>query len=110
MPGRLDLLLVEGVGATRRELSPLLDVRVWVQADPVAARQRGLARDEVLHGRSPEEAAQEWDDWMSEEEPHLARDRPWERADLLVAGTHVGVRAGAEDVVVAVRSPLLERG
>jgi hypothetical protein len=30
-----------------------------------------------------------WDlrEWMAEEEPFLADQRPWERADLIVAGT-----------------------
>ena len=28
----------------------------------------------------------DYDAWMAEEEAHFAADRPWERADLVVAG------------------------
>ena len=60
-PGRLDLVVVEGVGAGRAELTDLLDAAVWVQSDRVVARERGIARDggDVTG----------WDEWQSEELP-----------------------------------------
>lgn len=103
------LLLVEGVGAARRQLIRLFDLTVWVQSDIDAAHDRGIARDRILHGRSQVDAEAERHAWMAEELPHLATDRPWERADLVVAGTDVGVHAGQEDLIVATRSPLLQR-
>ena len=51
------------------------------------ARRRGLERDASYGTRTPEEAEAFWDDWMTEEEPFYAADRPWERADLVVLGT-----------------------
>ena len=60
---------------------------VWVQSDRTEARARGLARDASYGTRTPEEAEAFWDDWMTEEEPFYAADRPWERADLVVLGT-----------------------
>jgi hypothetical protein len=44
---------------------------------------------------------------MIEELPHLARDRPWKRADLIVAGTDTTVRDNDAEIVLADRSPLL---
>lgn len=75
------LLLVEGVGASRREVRSLLDAAVWVQSDFAEAERRGIRRD-----GGDAEAARNWHEWMAEELPFLAADRPWERADL-VAGS-----------------------
>lgn len=86
VPAQSSLVLVEGVGASRRELTAWLDAAVWVQSDTVDSRTRGIARDITL-GRETEEAQRFWDEWMSEEQPFLRHDRPWERADLAVLGT-----------------------
>jgi hypothetical protein len=80
-------LVVEGVGAARASLAGLADLVIWVQSDRTLARVRGLARDASYGTRTPAEAAAFWDDWMTEEEPFLAADQPWERADLVVLGT-----------------------
>ncbi len=76
------LLIFEGVGAARRELTDLLDVAVWVQSDIEKAETRGIARD-----GGDMEAATFWKKWMAEEFPFLAEQRPWERADFVVSGT-----------------------
>jgi chloramphenicol 3-O-phosphotransferase len=70
-------LVVEGVGAGRQELSDYLDHLIWVDTDRQLAYERGLAR--------PGEDAGFWREWELEEEGHFSRDRPWERADLLVS-------------------------
>jgi hypothetical protein len=88
VPAGTRLLLVEGVGAGRREVGDLLDALVWVQSDVDRARVRGIARD-VASGVNGDPAQTEafWDEWDSEEVPFQARQRPWERAALVVAGT-----------------------
>ncbi len=83
VPAGVCVLVLEGVGAGRASLAAHADAVVWVQADRHEARERGLRRDVEL-GRTPEEAELFWDDWMSAEEPFLAGDRPWERADVVV--------------------------
>jgi hypothetical protein len=82
VPASAPLVVVEGVGSSRRSLTPLLDAAVWVQADHVEATRRGIERD----GGTPEAAAF-WHEWAAEEEPFLAADRPWERAAATVCGT-----------------------
>lgn len=90
VPASVDLVLVEGVGAGRRELAPFLDASIWVQSDLAEAERRGLSRDAALGVNGDEDETREfWDLWMSEELPFLAQDRPWERAALVVAGTSV---------------------
>lgn len=82
VPAATRLVLVEGVGASRRSLLPLIDAAVWVQSDEVEARRRGVARD---GGDAAAESF--WDEWDAEEVPFLAADRPWERAAIVVCGT-----------------------
>jgi hypothetical protein len=55
------LVIVEGVGAGRRELAARFDALVWVQSDAAAAaRTRGIERD------GPGSDAF-WDEWAAEE-------------------------------------------
>lgn len=84
----LDLVVVEGVGASQRELEDLIDVTVWVQSDFAAAEERGIARDiaEGVNGDT-EQTIAFWHEWMAEELQFLRRQRPWERAGVVVAGT-----------------------
>ncbi len=77
-------LIVEGVGASRRELAHLIDVAIWVQSDYEEAKIRGLRRDMVEDGRDEADAVRNWDEWEAEEVPFLLEDRPWERADYVV--------------------------
>lgn len=84
VPAGCPLLIIEGVGAGRRETAYLVDALVWVQSDQRQAERRSLAR--VGQPGGPR-TARDLREWMAEEEPFLAGQRPWERADLIVAGT-----------------------
>jgi hypothetical protein len=103
LPAGLHTVIIEGVGASRRELSSLLDASLWVQSDFVDARDRGIRRD-VESGVNGDEAgaAEFWDVWMAEELPFLEQDRPWDRAAAIVAG-HPVIDLGPDEVAVAVR-------
>lgn len=81
------VVLVEGVGAGRREVADLVDHVIWVQSDFAEAERRGIARD-VAHGMNGDAAASTtfWHEWMAQELSFLRDDRPWTRADLMVAG------------------------
>lgn len=95
VPRGCTLLLLEGVGAARRELMHAVDAVVWVESDFEQARARGIVRD----GDSAEAAAF-WDEWMAAELPFLADQRPWQRADVIVSGTPELEHDPATQVVV----------
>jgi len=84
VPPGCPLLIIEGVGAGRREAAPLVDVLIWMQSDQREAERRSLAR--VGQPDGPR-TARDLREWMAEEEPFLADQKPWERADLVAAGT-----------------------
>ena len=45
LPMGLELVIVEGVGASQREHAELIDATIWVQSDFAEAERRGIARD-----------------------------------------------------------------
>jgi hypothetical protein len=101
VPAGLDLVVVEGVGASQREHAALLDLTVWVQSDLAEAERRGIARD-LEDGRNGdrEQATAFWHEWTGHELPFLAASQPWRRAALVVAGTPV-IRLGPGQHAVA---------
>jgi hypothetical protein len=98
VPARCPLLIIEGVGAGRREAEHLVDVLVWVQSDQGEAGRRSLAR--VGQPGGPR-TVRDLREWMAEEEPFLADQKPWGRADLVVAGTPQISFDPATELVVA---------
>jgi uridine kinase len=74
------VVLVEGVSATRMELSVPWDLTVWVDAPGPVRRARALQRDGM-------QAADVWErQWWPSEERYLAREHPAERVDLVISG------------------------
>jgi hypothetical protein len=73
------ILILEGVGVTRHELSKHIDLPIWVETDPQIAEARGLERD------GPE-GRDFWFEWQAHERPFLEADKPWDRAKLIVDG------------------------
>ncbi len=101
VPAGLELVLVEGVGAGRRELAHLLDAVVWVQSDFAEAERRGIARDIAQSANGDaEQSIAFWHEWMAEELAFVDRQRPWERACVIVAGS-APVAHRASQVVLA---------
>jgi hypothetical protein len=79
------VLVVEGVGAGRRELTRWLSYLVWVDADVVAAHERGLRRDlDALGSDRRDELVRFWADWAAVERAHFAADPTIDRADVIV--------------------------
>jgi uridine kinase len=72
-------VVVEGVTASREAFRPYLAFTIWVDAPRELRLERGLARD-------GEDARPLWEQWMAEEDAYVARERPRERADAVVAG------------------------
>jgi uridine kinase len=94
-------VVIEGVGASRRQVAHLIDVAIWVQSDFAGAKRRGLRRDMVDHGFDEAAALQNWDDWAAEEVPFLVQDRPWQRADVIAATAPVLAHDPQTEVVIA---------
>ena len=86
------LLVIEGVGAGRREAADLIDTVIWVQADEREIGRRSVARAADrpaadLANRAVDGAPFDEEGWMAEEIPFNAVQRTWERADIIVCGT-----------------------
>jgi hypothetical protein len=96
VPADASLVIVEGVGAGRREIAHLLDSAVWVQSDLNAIERRNGAR--VAAGETNASVVARW---MQEEFPFVAEQRPWERALVVAAGTPELSHDPSSEVVLA---------
>jgi chloramphenicol 3-O-phosphotransferase len=96
VPADAGLVIVEGVGASRREIAHLLDAAVWVQSELGAIERRNAAR--VAAGETNASLVARW---MAEEFPFVADQRPWERALVCVAGTPELPHDPSTEVVLA---------
>jgi hypothetical protein len=96
LPADATLVIVEGVGASQREIAHLLDAVVWVQSDLGAIERRNAAR--VAAGETNASLVARW---MQEEFSFVADQRPWERALVSVAGTPELVHDSSTEVVLA---------
>ncbi|MCX5202626.1 hypothetical protein OG897_14350 [Streptomyces sp. NBC_00237] len=81
-PERYDLppapvVLVEGVGAGRKALRPLLAHLLWMDLDAERSWKRGRERDGAAQSAF-------WDGWMRAEERHFSADPSRPFADTLV--------------------------
>lgn len=74
-----DVVILEGVGASRAVFRPFVTCAVWVETPREERLRRGLERD-------GEAARQRWLDWMAEEDDYVAREQPRLRADVVVSG------------------------
>lgn len=82
-------------------LTDLIDAAIWVQSDERETERRSLARV-GKPDQSP--TIQHLRDWMAEERPFLADQRPWERAALITCGTpEIACDPDAELVIAAGR-------
>ena len=98
VPVGCPLLVIEGVGAARRESAHLIDVAVWVQSGEPEIERRSRGRV-GKPGNAP--TTRDWLDWMAEEVPFVADQRSWERAALVVCGTPEISFDPASELVVA---------
>jgi hypothetical protein len=98
VPPGCPLLIIEGVGAARRESAHLIDAAIWVQSDERETERRNLARVGQPDGLPTEQDHREW---MAEEIPFQAGQRPWERADLIACGTPQNPFDPATELVIA---------
>lgn len=96
VPVSCPMLIVEGVGAGRRDLAAEYDAVIWVESGPELTR----ARDDVRVAAGETTPADN-ESWMAEEIPFQAGQRTWERADLVIAGFPAVPYDPATEVLVA---------
>jgi energy-coupling factor transporter ATP-binding protein EcfA2 len=76
-PPRPAVVLLEGAGSGARAAAPWLAGLLWVDARPALRHRRALERDGATY-------APHWDRWSAQEEAYAARERPDERAALVL--------------------------
>jgi uridine kinase len=82
LDGNCEFVIIEGVGASQASVRRNLDVIIWVETPQPVRESRDALR--VAAGEiSPASYA----GWMAEENAHMAAERPWEHADLIVDGS-----------------------
>lgn len=81
LPVGTDPVVLEGVGSSRLSMRPHVTLSVWVQTPPAVRQEREAAR--ILAGEVTVELQRSW---AVEEDAHLRRDRPWDRARWIVSG------------------------
>lgn len=81
VPAGLDVVWVEGTGIIREELDALIDASIYVQADLDVQEQRLVERD-----GNTQEQQEHIARWLDEELPFMAREQPWAKATIIVAG------------------------
>jgi energy-coupling factor transporter ATP-binding protein EcfA2 len=79
-PPRPAVVLLEGAGSGARAAAPWLAGLLWIDADPALRRARALGRDGAAY-------APHWNRWSAQEESYAARERPRERAGLVLDTT-----------------------
>lgn len=88
VPAGTTVLIIEGAGAADAIGADLIDAVIWMQADRTESTRRGIERDLASGVNGDREQTQAfWSTWYDAERAHLAKDRPWQRARLIVAGT-----------------------
>lgn len=86
------VVLVEGVGAARREITAAVAFAIWIETPPAIRFSRGIERDgEALRDF--------WVRWTAGEKRHFAADRTRERADLVAAGSSLLPHDPAQEYV-----------
>jgi uridine kinase len=74
-----EFVILEGVSASREAFQPFLTYSIWIDTQREVRLSRGLERDGA-------EARAQWEEWMAEEDDYIRRERPEERADLVLRG------------------------
>lgn len=96
LPGGLQLLILEGVGASQPSVADLVDVVIWVETDEPTRLARDVVRTEA--GEMP---PADYTSWMAEENAHVTASRPWEQATFVVNGSGLPAHDSVTEVVVA---------
>jgi uridine kinase len=101
LDGDRDFVIIEGVGASQASVRPQLGVSIWVETPQLVRDSRDTAR--LAAG---EISATSYASWMAEENAHLAAERPWQHADLIVDGSGSIHHDRQTEIVLRVAQPV----
>ena len=100
-PGSIDVdpqkpLIIEGMGACRKNLRAFATFSIWVDTEPDVARARVIERDLAKgdNGGTLESVAEFTDWWDSVLEPLFVKEEPWKHADVIINGALSDVDSG----------------
>lgn len=74
------IVVLEGVGSSRKEFRPYLSYAVWVETPKEVCIARGVERD-------GEDMRDQWEAWWAAEEAYIAEHQPQKYVDVIVNGT-----------------------
>ena len=74
-----EFVVLEGVSASRSAFRPFLSYSIWIETPRELRLNRGLERD----GR---QARDRWEQWMTEEDEYVEREKPQQAVDLVLRG------------------------
>ena len=101
---RPGFVIVEGLYALRRELGVAYDFAIWVEGELSQRMERIFRRSGGGMTREAARAdpfARLWrDDFAPREQAYIERERPWARADLVIAGADVAISAVGRQLLV----------
>jgi uridine kinase len=84
--------LVEGLFSLHADLTPVYDLTIWVHGR-LDGRLSRVARRDGAH------MLPHWErDWMPRESAYILAARPWERADLVIAGADLSLSEMAAEI------------
>jgi uridine kinase len=81
------IMMLEGVGALRKEFRPYISFGIFVDTPLEVCLQRGFERDRGQDDKSDDEIKLMWEQWYEKEDVYIARDNPKAYADLILDGT-----------------------
>jgi uridine kinase len=98
-----DYIILEGVSSLRKEFRQYLDFGIFVDTPKDVCLKRGVARDKGNDGKTDDEIATMWNEWLRDEDAYMSRDDPKGYADYVVNGTS-DINSQLQGIVEAIQS------
>jgi len=82
-----DIMIIEGVGATRKEFRPFLGLSIFIDTPKELCLQRGIARDLKSNAGSEAQITSHWEQWIQEELEYFEAHDPKSVSEITIDGT-----------------------
>lgn len=81
-----NIMIIEGVGALRKELQPYVQLGIFVDTAKEVCLERGFTRDKGMDGKSDDEIRSMWQKWREGEEEFYRENNPKLSAHIIIEG------------------------